>query len=78
MAHAEDAHNVFLKREQDALVAEAQAGRTRHVAVQGHNISTAGAGIVKNAIEDAHGDGTVQAANVGLGFIEPLDTVGRH
>ena len=28
--------------------------------------------------QDAHGSGTVQPAPVGLGFIDPLDTLGRH
>ena len=78
MADAEDAQNVILKREQDAVVAEAQAERACHVAVQGSDIATAGAGIVKNAVKDTHGGGTVEAAHVGLGLIEPLNTVGRH
>ncbi len=63
MADAEDAHDVILEGEQDAVVAEAQAKRACHVAVQGSDIAAAGA---------------VQAAHVGLGFIEPLNTLGQH
>ena len=33
------------------------------------DVAAAGAGVVKDAVEDAHGGGALQAANVGLGFV---------
>jgi len=41
MADAEDAHDIVLEGEKDAVVA-----------VQGSDITAAGAGVVKNAVED--------------------------
>lgn len=78
MADAEDPHDVVLKGEQDAVIAEAQAERARHVAVKGSDIPATGSGVVKNAVEDPHGGGTVQTTHVGLGLFESLHTVGRH
>ncbi len=42
------------------------------------DVAAAGAGVVKDAVEDAHGGGAVQTAHVGPGFIEPLDAMGRR
>src|SRR5579863_9390458 len=78
MAHAEDPHRVVVQREQNAVVAEAQAEGTRHVAVQGSHIAAAGAGVVENAVEDAHGGGAIQTADIGARFVEPFDTIRRH
>jgi hypothetical protein len=46
--------------------------------MQRHDIPVAGTGETENALEDAHSSGLVQPANVGLGFVELLNPVGRH
>jgi hypothetical protein len=46
--------------------------------VESGYVAGAGLGETKHAIKDAHGRWTVQGADIGLGFIEPLDVVSRH
>lgn len=78
MADAGDAHDVVPNGEHDAIVAEAQAKLTGPVSMQRLDVAAAGAGAMKKAVEDSHGGGAVQAANVGRGLIQPLDAEGRH
>src|SRR4051812_43644381 len=78
MPHAEDPHSALVKAEQDVVVADPQAKRPRHVAVQGRDIARTRGGVMYDVVEDAHGGGAIQAADVGLGLVEPLDPVARH
>jgi actin-like ATPase involved in cell morphogenesis len=66
------------QRERDAVITEAQSKRARHVAMQRSDMTAASAGVVENAIEQAHGAGAIQTAHIGLGFVEPFDPAGRH
>jgi hypothetical protein len=78
MADTEDAHGIFFEGEWHTVVAEPEPERTGHVAVERGHAARAGLGETENAFEQAHGRGVVQRADVGLGFVEPLDAVRRH
>lgn len=69
---------VFLQREQYPVITVTQSEPTSHIAVKSSQVTAARAGLVENAIEDTHGGGSIQAANVGSRFVEPLDSKGRH
>jgi len=43
--------------------------------MKGFDVAAAGTGVMEDAVKEAHRRGTVQAANIGLGFVEPLDAV---
>lgn len=45
MADSENTHRVFVKTEQDAVVADVEAERTGHVTMQGSNVATTGPGV---------------------------------
>jgi hypothetical protein len=65
MAHAKDPHVVFVKTEQDPVIADPQAEGTGHVAVQGRDIAAACPRVMQDTLEDAHGGGAIQMADVG-------------
>ena len=52
MFEPEDAHGVFLEREEHALITK--GGRTGHVAVQWFDVPSAGAGVVEDGVEETH------------------------
>jgi hypothetical protein len=78
MADAKDAHGVVFESEQDTVITEAQPERSSHVAVQRIHITGASASEAENPFKQAHGGSLIHGANVGPGFIEPLDPVWRH
>ena len=78
MTDPEDSHGVVLQGEQDPVIAVTQPEPASHITVQSSQIAAAGASVVKNPIEDAHGGGSIQAAYVGPGFVEPFDSKGRN
>ncbi len=78
MADAEDAHGVVFESEQDTIISEAEPERSGQIAVQRIHVAGASAGEAENPFKQAHGGRLVHRANVGLGFIEPLDPVWWH
>lgn len=78
MAGAEDPHGVPIEREQDAVIAKPEAEGACHIAAQCAYVARTGSREMEYPLEQAHGGWAVHAANVGLGFIEPLNTLGRH
>src|SRR5258708_76134 len=78
MADAEDAHDAVVESEQDPIVSDAKTQGAGHIAMERHHFASAGAGEMQHAVEDVHGDGTVHATHIGLGFLKPLDSVRRH
>jgi len=64
--------------EQNAVVPEPEAESTGHVTVQRIDVTRASAGKAQNAIEQAHGGVAVEGADIGGGFIEPVNSIRRH
>ena len=78
MPDAEDAHSIVVEGEQHAVVAQTEPEGAGHIAVESIHVAAAGACKAENALEDAHSCRLVQATDVGLGFVEPVNPVGRH
>jgi hypothetical protein len=78
MSNAEDADDVFFESEQDTVVANPEPKRACHVSMKRVHIAGAGSCKAENPFKQAHGSGLVDGADVGLGFIEPLDAVRQH
>jgi len=78
MPAAKYAHDVFFESEQDTVVTNPEPKRAGHVAVKRVHIGGASLCETENSFKQTHGDGLVDGADVGLGFIEPLDAVRRH
>jgi len=66
---AEDAHRVFLKGEEDAVIAQTEAERAGHVAVQGFDVAAAGTSVMQDSVEKTQGGRAVQTADIGLGVV---------
>jgi hypothetical protein len=75
MADAKDAHGVVFESEQDTVISESEPERSRHIAVQRIHVAGASSGKAENPFKQPHGGSLVHRANVGLGFIQPLDPV---
>jgi hypothetical protein len=75
MADAEDAHGVVFESEQDTVISESEPERSRHIAVQRIHVAGASSGKAENPFKQPHGGSLVHRANVGLGFVKPLDPV---
>ena len=78
MADAKDAHGVVFKSEQDTVITEPEPKGSGQIGVQCIHIAGASAGKAENPFKQAHGGSLVHRANVGLGFIEPLDPARWH
>jgi len=78
MADAEDVYGAVLQREQDTVIPEPEPVRAGHITMQRIHVAGAGAGEMQHALEDAHGAGAVESADIGTGLIEPLDPIGWH
>jgi hypothetical protein len=78
MADAKDAHGVVFESEEDTVITEAEPERSCHIAVQRIHIAGASAGEAENPFKQSHGGGLIHRANVGFGFIEPIDPVRWH
>ena len=67
-----------MELEQNAVVSEPKAESAGHIATQRVDVSRASAGKTQDAVEQAHRDVPVDAANIGGGFIKPVNSIRRH
>lgn len=78
MAHTEDPYRVLRKYKQYPVVTDTQSQCPDQIALESGHVSGTSPGEAKQTLEDPHGCLTIDCANIGLGFIEPLDRVRGH
>ncbi len=77
MENGRDAHNIVVEEKEDAVVADAKTECSGQRSMERSDVAAAGAGMVKNDLEDSEG-GSVNLADIGASCVLPIDAVGQR